>query len=540
MGADGRTPFTIDELLRFWRGIVDVSYAQPFFEALDRLGSGISIDAGEDDDPGLDQPTRGLEIFTQQMAQAKRMSEAVIRNYEAMFILGWSGQADLPALGEERSIVTLTFNRTRRFDTLITFPLGITVVQEIERDAAPDGGIDREVGRFYLLLQSVTFLPGESGPKTVQAIAEKPGFGYNNPRTGTIKQIEQRGIGLSNIDGTVIPGPNTHQLQVSVDPDVITPQNVGQYIEFLVGANAGKIVRMVGYRAPDTTVPHGGIAILARTTLLRVSAVVGSPVVGEVVEQATTSATGTFVTVDNGQLVVEGSDSLWAATFTATGVESGFTFLVDKVEQDSSLVAESASAAWRVLGIAGELGFTVSNLESPTGGRAAMLDSLGRERDIDRAPGEIDNLYRKRIHQLPDTVSPNAIRRTVNRILAQVGAGVCLRDTGLELLPGFYADVDAADYDFVVRPQDQYKVVLNYEEFRAFFLVGVPRLSLGEFGFFYDDGPFGFYDAAPFNAFYDGFPLEAAIIYRNIWDAVNKARAGGVGFALVIEDGGCF
>lgn len=540
MSSDGRTPFTIDELLRFWRGIVDESYAQPFFEALDRLGSGISIDAGEDNDPDLDQPTRGLEVFTQQMAQANRMSEAVIRNFEAMFILGWSGQVDQPALGEERAIVTLTFTRTRRFDALITFPLGITIVQEIELDAAPDVGIEREVGRFYLLLQSVTFLPGEAGPKTVQAIAEKPGFGYNNPRVGTIKQIEQLGIGLSNTDGTVIPGPNTHELQVSVNPDVITPQNVGQYIEFLTGANAGKIVRMVGYRAPDTTVPHGGVAILARTTLLRVSALVGTPRVGEAVEQATTGATGTFVATAGGQLVVEASDSLWAATFTATGVETGFTFLVDKVEQDSSLVAESASAAWRVLGIADELGFTVTNLASPIGGRAAMLDALGRERNIDRAPGEVDGVYRKRVHQLPDTVSPNAIRRTVNRILNQVGAGVCLRDTGLDLLPGFYADVDAADYDFVVRPEDKFKVVLSYDEFRAFMLIGVPRLSLGEFGFFYDDGPFGFYDAAPFNAFYDGFPLESAIIYRNIFDAVNKARAGGVGFDLVIEDGGCF
>lgn len=538
MAGDGRTPYTIDDLLQFWLSVVDRSYAQSFIDALQRLGVGISIDAGEDEEAGLatgnPQPTGGLEVFTQQMSQVKRVSEAIVRTLEAMFILGWSGQIDLPAQGQASALVTIAFTRERRFHELVTFPAGFTLVEEVEQDDGPDGGVERPTERRYVLLEALTFMPGEPGPKDVLAVAEKPGFGYNNPQPGTIRQLTQIGVGLNNVDATVIPGPETHELQVSTTPDVVTPQNVGQYIEFFSGANVSRIVRIVGYRAPDTTVPHGGVAILARTTLLRVSALVGTPQVGEAVEQATTGATGRFVATSSGLLVVESADSLWAATFAATGVQSGFTFLVDKVEQDSALIAESAAAGWRVMSWANDLAFTVTNDASPVGGRAPMLDELGRERDIDRAPGEGDATYRKRIHQLPDVVSPNAIRRTANRILNQIGESMCLFEAGTTL-PGFYADVDAADYDFVVRPQDRYKVVFDYEEFRAFFLVGVPRLNLGEFGVFYDDGPFGFYDAAPFPAFYDGFPVEAAIIYRNIWDAVNKARAGGVGFDLVID-----
>lgn len=537
MASDGRSPYTIDDLLKFWRSVVDSSYAQPFLDALDELGDGISIDADGDiaDAFDLDQPTGGLEVFTQQMAQAKRISEAVVRTLEAMFILGWSGQVDEPAQGDARATVELTFERSARFDTLVTFPAGFVMAEEVQQDDGVDAPTERATERRYTLLTSLVFMPGEAGPKTVTAVAEKAGYGYNNPLPGTIKRLVQVGANLSNSGGTVAVGATTHDLRVDTTPDAITPQNVGQYIEFVGGANVGRVIRMVGYRAPDTTVPHGGVAVLARTALLRASGLAGAPVVGETFEQATTGATGRFVAVSGDLVVLESADSLWAATFAATGIESGASFTVDKVEQASSLIAESASAVWRVLDWEADLNFTVTNAASPTGGRAGMLDELGRERRIRRAPGESDDAYRKRIHQLPDTISPNAVRRAANRILAPLGQSVCLRETGTEKLPGFYADVDAVDYDFVTNPDDKWKVALDYTEFRAFFLIGVPSLNLGEFGLFFDDGPFGFYDASPYYAFYDGFALDAAIIYINIWHAVNKARAGGVGFELVID-----
>jgi hypothetical protein len=100
-------------------------------------------------------------------------------------------------------------------------------------------------------------------------------------------------------------------------------------------------------------------------------------------------------------------------------------------------------------------------------------------------------------------------------------------------------DVDAFDYDFDVRPSDRYKLMLSYDEFRAFMLIGVPRLNLGEFGAFYDVGAYGAYDVSPWYAFFDGFPLTAAIIYRNIWQAVDERRAGGVGFDLVQDGEDC-
>ena len=89
------------------------------------------------------------------------------------------------------------------------------------------------------------------------------------------------------------------------------------------------------------------------------------------------------------------------------------------------------------------------------------------------------------------------------------------------------------------RPRDSFRLDLSYEEFRGFFLLGVPALDLGEFGCAYDAGPSDAYDCAPWLAFYDGFPLSAAVLYRGVWQAVNRARAAGVGFDLYLERDGC-
>lgn len=94
----------------------------------------------------------------------------------------------------------------------------------------------------------------------------------------------------------------------------------------------------------------------------------------------------------------------------------------------------------------------------------------------------------------------------------------------------------AYDLDFEERPQDRLKVAFSFEEMRAFFLLGVPRLQEGDFGLFYDVGDFNAYDAAPFNAFADGYPYVTAARYRQLWHSVNEIRAGGVGFDLYLED----
>ena len=64
-------PYTIDELFSFWQSIVDRGYSQPFVEQL----KGLSIDSGADIPVVLANP-KGSEVFTQMMAQAKKLMAA--------------------------------------------------------------------------------------------------------------------------------------------------------------------------------------------------------------------------------------------------------------------------------------------------------------------------------------------------------------------------------------------------------------------------------------------------------------------------------
>lgn len=85
----------------------------------------------------------------------------------------------------------------------------------------------------------------------------------------------------------------------------------------------------------------------------------------------------------------------------------------------------------------------------------------------------------------------------------------------------------------------RFRYWLDYAEFRGFFLVGVPPLSLGEFGFAYDDFPINAYDASPYDAFYDGYPAGSAAIYSRVYTAVDPIRAGGVLWSMYVERIGC-
>lgn len=81
--------------------------------------------------------------------------------------------------------------------------------------------------------------------------------------------------------------------------------------------------------------------------------------------------------------------------------------------------------------------------------------------------------------------------------------------------------------------EDAWRVQLSYEEFRGFFLVEAAVEGVGDFGAAYDEGASNAYDAAPFFAFYDGFPLTSALARRGLWQAVDGVRMGGVGFDVV-------
>ena len=254
-------------------------------------------------------------------------------------------------------------------------------------------------------------------------------------------------------------------------------------------------------------------------------------------------------------------------------------------------------------------GLSSTNATSPAGGVAGFLDALGKERNVFRAPGESDDSYRQRVASLADVVSPNAIKRTVNRAIP--GIAWCFREAGDPVTyPGFFFDRDFYDYDAVLpgpgstqtgqflpgekvvqlnaatgqlatgralvqygipagrmygianvrgsfaagtvtgqtskakiamtgiqgglRQANRYRVLFDYLRMRAYFYVGLPNADQGDFGFAYDTHPAGGYDGIDFLDFYDGFPVATWRRNLLVEAAVDKAKAGGVGFEILL------
>lgn len=591
-------PLTQQELFDVWASVTDDRYSRPLIE----------------------NPDSGIEAVEQAHAQFERASTMVDRSTQAMFILAHSSQTDDPASGERYARATLTVTRTKEFTHAITFAAGDVVVLHVADDFSKDGSIEVETGRKYLVEQDLTFVPGEAGPKELLVVAERPGYGYNLPFPGTLRRIEQLGVGHSNINASVVPGIGTHHLIVKPNPDVVTPAHVGQQVVFETGSNAGKVRRVAGYIGPGAS--DGGTAVLASTVILVVSGVVGSFTLNEEIEEATTLARGRFKAFGTERMVLEVISGTFAGGGLAiTGIASGSVAICETVEDDGYLVAETETASWKIADYSVDLGFVVTNEESPEGGKSPMLDELGEERNIPRAPGEEDAEYRKRVATPADTISPGAVKRAANRVLAPIGSAVCFREVGdiPGLFPGVFFDAPMVgqnigygydmvntistsfpfpgyiqdevvtqaggyraraagalvggvfvlgtlitiegEYDptqpvvgetsgtstligaavYLASPYHRFQLAMDYTEFRAFFLLGVPPPTLGDFGIPFDAlAATNAFDAFPYYAFFDGFPVTSHVLYRSIWQEVMKIKAGGVGFDLYIERLGCF
>jgi hypothetical protein len=529
---------TAAELMALWRSVVDDGYAQPFVDA-DAAGLGGNI-----------------EVFEQAAEQLSRASQMIETTTQGMYILPWSGQDNVPSAGANNASVTLTLSRTNLFENAVTITAGSILFEEVASDWGPLGTVDAITGRRFTLLNSFTFAPGEAGPFSVAAIAERPGYGYNQVEPGNIKQIVQIGSGLTNIRAAVAPGISLHLLIVAPNPDVVIPELVGQYIELVAGLNAGQVRRVIGYSPPVTTglIPNGGTAVLAATGIFS-STITGTFIPGEEITQTVAgviTARGILLRSSLGRIVVDRLDGAFAVGATSTGSQSGATAAITIIDQSPDMFPEAygvpvgaTGATWRVLDWADDLGMVVTNAASPANGTSAMLDEWGDERKIYRQAGEVDTDYRKRVARVGDKISPNAIKRITNRILVPLGTNACLREVGLSKFRGMFFDGDsnivdptfafAFDLDFIARPQDRFKLLLNYLEFRAFFLLGIPPVTTGDFGCFCDSGSTSFTDIAPLYSFFDGFNLNACELYITLWAAVDSARAAGVGFDFYIE-----
>lgn len=652
-------PLSIEDLAAIWAGATDESYSAPFLEAGD----------GE-----------GREVQSQAWAQFARVSQAIDTTTQALYILPWSGQTAPPAAGEARATVALSFTRTARIETALRLTAGAVFVEEVATDWGDEGGVDVPTGRRYTLVADLVLMPGEAGPVTALAVAEGPGYGYNNPRPGTLRRIVQPGVGFNHDKASVVitsvgdPNLPNHRvlLQTINQADTIVPEHVGQHVEMTAGVNAGLLARVAAFAPPDLTAtpPRGSTATLDVVIVLTCWSPAPGELFGFVPGERLTVYFDTLYNVLGEATFLrerlrEGDGDVDVAFTMVASPGDNFPGFVDlsignvhlrgaqsgadansravvyapvfDPEIYAPLVA-APGASWRVVDWASDLGLQVTNAESPTGGRLAMLDALGAERGLPRLDGEEDDAYRQRIHRVADVVTPNALRRAAVRTLE--GLPFCFREVGSANLPGFYYDRGDAGGDFyddevlslkgsivagtsffidpavpggfqervvyrgadgrvkatgffgkfsigtdaarvtiirrtgqgtlalpvVVEPGDEviglssgarfgvvgsvdvpeavarrFHTYLDYEQMRAFFLMGVPPLAAGEFGFAYDDSGANAYDArgpSVFN-FFDGFAAEAALMYRRLYDQLSKVKAGGVSFEIYLEHGSC-
>jgi hypothetical protein len=424
-------PMTRAQLLEIWRGATDEAYNTPL------------ISKGEG---------KGLEVYGQLADMLARASQAVDATTQAMFIRPWSGQSSSPALGEAYATVEIQLTRTGQLGLPLLLLPGEFFVEEETTDVGQDEPAVVRTGRRYTPVSPVVFLPGVSGPLTATFVAERPGVGYNNPRSGTLKAIPQPGAGFQNTRAYLITGESKDVLVCDPHSDTFIPEHRGQYVELTAGANVGAVVRVAGYAGPVPNVsPYNGGSLILDPLMVFEGTLVGAYAEGESVTQLATGATGTVVlaSTDLGapyhRVMVRRVSGVFTTTDTITG---NFTFAAftptSALNPPVALTAEPPTpdgvVSWKVLDWTVDIGLTAYNAESPSGGRASMLDALGAERKIARSSGESDESYSKRISEVADVVSPNALRRAANRVLTPFGVAGCLREVGLERLQGLFYD----------------------------------------------------------------------------------------------------
>jgi hypothetical protein len=192
-----------------------------------------------------------------------------------------------------------------------------------------------------------------------------------------------------------------------------------------------------------------------------------------------------------------------------------------------------------------DFGITVTQPQPITGGVGGTLDAIATDRNQGRVLGESDDELRQRLSELADTISPAAIERTLDCILTPCGIRFDVAETGdIEGLMGFTWDLHPYDFGQVLPiskpPGSEYVgqggVFLDESMYRRFFIITVScNDNAQDFGLAYDDGPLP--NAWDGDQPYDGGSVDPLNTYNTCiaraWEAVNAARAAGVGFIIV-------
>lgn len=518
-------PLTREQLMRLWRSVTDSAYNEALLEEPDSL-----IEA--------------IEQAAEQFAEVSQLVDALT---SALYIRPWSGQTAPPGSLEAHARVDVEVTRNRGLEFPLVFPAGF-VVEQVLDDYSPDGSILVQTGRRYVVEETRAMMPGDPGPLVLRLRAEKAGATYNVPPPGTISLHISVGEGLANDGATVVPGTVAHQLRCREEPDVIAPSCVGSYVRFTAGANVGRSSLIVGFGGPVPGVT-GGVAMLAADELFRMTAVSGSFERGELVAQA--GAFGQVIEWAPPFLLVRRvTGSFVAGTLTGqTSLASGTA----AIEVSAGLVAETATAAWEIVDVVDQYGLQFRNPAHPSGGRYGFLVETGEDRGVFLEDGETEEHYRERVANLPDVVSPNALVRQANSVLVPLGYEVCFREIGTDKFFGAFFDAGSSDdpvqnparnfafdMDFALRPTDRFKLMVSLAESRGFMLFGVPAPRQDWHASAFDAGPSQI-SAFDVQALFDGDPnlQDLSQTYRAVYNQIESAKLGGVGFDLYIEDQGC-
>lgn len=173
-----------------------------------------------------------------------------------------------------------------------------------------------------------------------------------------------------------------------------------------------------------------------------------------------------------------------------------------------------------------DLGIEIVVDDDATGGASPVLDAIGAEREVPRRLSESDDAYRDRISTLADTVSPAAMLRIAARILSPLGIGFRLRETrDPDTWPGFVLDVDALDFG------TQWEGYVDGCDVATSFVIEVGLSGDGDFGAAYDAGD---EDALDWLAL-DGFAIGYSAALGALWSELDRARAAGVCFDVVLD-----
>lgn len=239
---------------------------------------------------------------------------------------------------------------------------------------------------------------------------------------------------------------------------------------------------------------------------------------------------------------VDGVLAYWVqasvATFTSLTVQPVASYAYPLTYQP--LAPDAGGVEWAVRDWK-DLGFKIASAIQVSAGRNDDLFFHGDQRGMYRVQGESEEAFRARLSRRPDVVSPAALQRVVNRLLAPLKFKGVVFDTGDDF-KGFFLDVDAFDYyePGDAHPENPWKLLLSLNETYGFFFVRLPWIAAGDFGIFYDKGPLlylpnlGLYLGPAYDeGFYDGKAYPGELVYRSLYEELRRRKGGGTSFAMI-------